>query len=516
MTNKISEKPIIKIGDSIEALASKNLVLSCSKNLADSKSNARSGHITVDSRQIAPGDIFIAYKGVTNDGHAHLGRMGILGAALLVVEDPALIPANCETPWIQVRSGREAWSFLCAAAFDNPQDQLDFIGITGTNGKTSCVWMIRALLRARTIPMVAVGTVGAYIGDLFVPTTHTTPDPPELYWLLSKAVKAGSKYCAMEVSSHAICQHKLAPIRFKATAFTSFSRDHLDFHKDMNEYLTAKLQLPLHLSHKDSFNLFCASLPKNIFDRLDKVGFNNFKLYSSKPSTEAYIQSKTNSVSVDGTSITVSGSISESREFLLPYLGQHSVENFCASLAICEKLLQKEFLPEEIKNLPQIPGRLEKVPHNKGPCVLVDYAHTPDALEKSLTAVKRLTSGRIVLVFGCGGDRDAGKRPQMGAIAAQFADFSFITNDNPRTEDPAAIANQIEAGFAGVLKNDLTKHEILLDRPGAIKKAIMSANSGDIVLIAGKGHEDYQIIGAEKFPMDDRLIAAGVLYGNME
>ncbi len=519
--------PHISYAEALATLRAKDLILETSPNIEGAIEPKLGGVIQTDSRKIAPGDIFLAYRGVTSNGHDHIKGALVIGASLLILEDDSRVPAECDCPWIKVPSGRSAWAHLCAAAFDNPQDKLSFFGITGTNGKTSTVWMIRSLLAKLNRPCVAIGTVGAYIGERLIPTTHTTPDPPELYAILQTAVSAGVTTCAMEVSSHAICQEKLSPIKFEGAAFTSFSRDHLDFHHSMEEYLEAKLELFDKLTSKTGLKLFCSSLDPAILERARELGG---KLYTSERT------GKSESVSTKGleasllvqtqnTNQTLSGSLIEihskqifpeeggasgPRTALLPYLGNHSVENFCAALALCESITSEPISPEIIEALPQIPGRLERIVHPKGPCVVVDYAHTPDALEKSLGALRPLCQGKLWVVFGCGGDRDQGKRPLMGAIAEEHADCIVLTSDNPRSEPPEAIIEEISKGLTSPSCAIRTE-----DRRTAITSTILAASSDDTILIAGKGHEDYQIIGDEVLALDDRKIAKEVLNANV-
>jgi UDP-N-acetylmuramoyl-L-alanyl-D-glutamate--2,6-diaminopimelate ligase len=452
---------------------------------------AHAGTLTTDSRQVAKGDLFLAYQGVLLDGHAHLGKAIEQHAGLLIVEDQAKIPAGTKTAWAEVKSGRGAWAFLAAEAFGNPQRELTCLGVTGTNGKTSTVWMIGELLRAAGVRCLTIGTLGAYFGDHHVPTRHTTPDPDVLYALLADAVKRGVSTMAMEVSSHAIAQEKVLPIRYSAAAFTSFSRDHLDFHPTMEHYFETKMRLFEELLTPDATKIFCDAIEP-------KPDLSDFEVYGRN------IRIK--STGFTGTELEIATKIGVFSG-RIPYFARHAIENFVAAL-LTSKVVTKSLVDASLwKNLRPVPGRLEQVVGKKsGPQVVVDYAHTPDALEKTLQVLRPFTKGQLAVVFGCGGDRDKGKRPEMAKIAEALADRVYVTSDNPRTEKPEAILDDIVRGLD---RPDQAKVEV--DRAKAIARAIREARSDDMVLIAGKGHETYQIIGKETLPFDDREVARSCL-----
>lgn len=469
----------------------------------------KAGTIRTDSRKIQRGDIFLAYKGVSSDGHDHIATALGLGAGLLVLEDPSKIPEGRTPPWVQVPNGRAAWAHLAAKAFDNPQDRLKVLGVTGTNGKTSTAWMAGQLLEARGTPCLIVGTLGAYLAGEFVPTTHTTPDPDVLYSLFAAALDQGVRVVVMEVSSHAIMQEKVGPIRFTAGAFTSFSRDHLDFHGTMDEYFAAKWRFFTDLMQPDARMVFA-----DVIDR--KMALSELKgetvVYGFAPETKRSVWHASRALRVTeeetgfhGTKLQITDG-SETLDGEVPYFAKHALENFCAALLLASAAIGKLPDPKTWASLPPVPGRLEQVFVKNQPCVIVDYAHTPDALEKTLQVVRLMTKGRLAVVFGCGGDRDKGKRPMMGKIASDCADRIYVTSDNPRTEDPDTIAHEIASGIA-----DKSKCVIDVDRASAIARAVDDASPDDLIVVAGKGHEAYQIFKDRTITFDDREVAKASL-----
>jgi len=508
----------IKLSRAIEALqrSGQLIRLQSSVTLPDTP-----GVVYTDSRHVSSGSIFLAYRGVTNDGHKHIGSAIKNGAALLVVEDTAEIPPDTKTPFAVVKNGRFAWAYLAAEAHDNPQNHLKMLAVMGTNGKTSTAWMVHALLKASGKRSLLIGTLGAWIGDSFRKTNHTTPDPDLLYALLAEARDNGIGVVVMEAASQSLLHGKLAPIVFSGAAFTSFSRDHLDLHQTMDDYFAAKLALfQNHLSDSARVVLSKKVPLAGKFDFLkqrDKWCYEQSATVGELESIPAGFRQRTCTiVSTDpnGTSLQILDDGKYMATGKIPYAGDFFVENFCAALLLTEEALGHSLAPDLWSDLPPVPGRLERVQLNKGrsssvilPAVLVDYAHTPDALEKALTAVRPLTRGKLVVVFGCGGDRDRGKRPQMGALAARLADFSFITSDNPRTESIDQILRDVVAGVESEGGRKDETFQVIADRRAAIFQAIASSRAGDLVLVAGKGHEDYQIIGTASHSFDDRKVA---------
>lgn len=459
---------------------------------------------TTDTRKIEDGDLFIAYRGVQFDAHSRVPELArLFPAAVFIIEETRcfdVLPDS--TPVLLVKDSREAWSYIAALRYGNPHEKLKMIGVTGTNGKTSTVWFIRQILKAIGRPCMTIGTIGVYCGEEMLPATHTTPDPDELFKCFAIALSRGIEFVAMEVSSHAIVQRRMGPIRFDAVAFTSFSRDHLDFHATMKEYFAAKWELFTRYRKKGAPAFVSTTVAEHV-PASTKV---KFKYYGPKPREgEPGYFYKIGENRLDHTLLNLDAEGTK-LSWVFPFGGDFVMDNFTAALALLHGLgLKKDFSGSEI--LP-VPGRFEPVAESThlGFAVVVDYAHTPDALEKTLTKLKEMTKGKLWVVFGCGGDRDNGKRPLMGKIAEELADIVVVTSDNPRTESPGHIIEQILQD----MPRKKTIH-VKEDRKEAIEFACKNAKPSDSILIAGKGHEDYQIIGQKKLPFDDKAVARQVL-----
>ena len=468
-------------------------------------SSQQAANICTDSRLVRLGDIYIAYRGVKTDGHSFLEAVCQQQPSLLIIEDEKLLPKNCSTNWIKVTSARLAWSYLCYAAFDCQKQPLIHIGITGTNGKTSTTWIVRELLRNLGESTLLVGTLGIEYADQNIETKHTTPDPPVFYQHYRKAALAGVRYCIMEVSSHAIQQEKLAPLQFDYTAFTSFSRDHLDLHGSMEAYFDTKQNFIEAQSQKNARTFIHESVVTNElfqnhhFKKYESYGCtdqNQYKLdptYLQQGLTQLKIEFQNNAVTLD-----------------IPLSGEFLIDNFAVAFAIVNAIKPQTLNQKIVDQIHGVPGRLEYVSQQNSTKahIYVDYAHTPDALEKALQALKKLMPKQLWLIFGCGGNRDQGKRPLMGTIAEKFADKIILTNDNPRHEDPTTIINDIAKGLS-----QSATPKIVVDRGEAIEYAIQNAHKNDIILIAGKGHEDYMEIGDQRIHFDDRETARAILEG---
>lgn len=465
--------------------------------------------LTTDSRLASPKHIFLAYKGIGSDAHTYIATAEKAGVAAIICEDISFIDQSSKTPWLQVKNGRAAWSWLASLAFGHPQQHLKIIGVTGTNGKTSTVWYCRQLLAQFGEPCVTLGTLGIWVGEEFIPSSHTTPDPPLLFATFAAAVKQGIRIVAMECSSHAVAQKKLEPLRFDALAFTSFSQDHLDLHGTMAEYLQTKWKLFTQFSKTTTRMAFSSA----ITDELDftKIKTTDLWVYGLNAEKQAAHWSISNFLQVTIEAMTARDSkfiFAANKNKLhgkaaLP--AEYATENLAAATLLVEKIVDKKVPEKYWAKITPPPGRMQVVDHQRGPIVIVDYAHTPDALEKTLQGAKDLCKKNLWVVFGCGGDRDRSKRPQMGKIASELADQIVITSDNPRTEEPIAILAEIKAGTTS--KNV----HVEVDRAAAIKHAITSAKEGDVIVIAGKGHENYQIIGKKTLPFDDNAVAMKIL-----
>ncbi|HEU4993400.1 MAG TPA: UDP-N-acetylmuramoyl-L-alanyl-D-glutamate--2,6-diaminopimelate ligase [Gemmatimonadaceae bacterium] len=457
---------------------------------------ARIAGVEDDSRRVAPGGLFIAVRGSERDGHDFLERAERAGAAVAVVEDAT----RTRLPAIVVRDGRRAAAIVAATAYDWPVHHLRIVGVTGTNGKTTTVHMLRHLLDGppQGRRAASIGTVGVMVGSegqqLEGGAGLTTPGPVELQRVLRQLVDANVGCLAMEVSSHALDQRRVEGLRFEAAVFTNLSRDHLDYHRTMEAYFQAKSRLLEHLApHGTVIVNLDDPAWKPLTSERRRVSFS-----VRVPSAEVHARDVTYSSRGSEWTLVIDG---DSRRVRLPLMGDFNVSNALGAAAAAYAMgLSTDTIAERLSTLPQVPGRLEVVLEK--PTVLRDYAHTPDALERALRAIRPFAQGRLIVLFGAGGDRDRGKRPQMGGIAERLADLAIVTSDNPRTEDPEVILNDIEAGMTG------SNHERIEDRRAAIARALAIAGGNDVVLLAGKGHETYQIRGTDKLPFDEKAIVA--------
>jgi UDP-N-acetylmuramoyl-L-alanyl-D-glutamate--2,6-diaminopimelate ligase len=444
-----------------------------------------------DSRRIQSGDLFIAVKGWSSDGHDFLDAAARHGAVAAIVEDPS----RTSLPALVVRGGRRAAAVAAATAFGDPARNLTLLGVTGTNGKTTTTSILRHLFDDGHGSSASIGTLGVLVGSegTVLPggSGLTTPGPVELQRILREVSDKGVKTIAMEVSSHSLDQRRVEGLEFDVAVFTNLTRDHLDYHGTMEKYLEAKALL-LDYVKPDGTSVVNADAAewKSLRPRSRTLTFG-VRSRAQISAMDVRFASEGSEWKLD----TPSGSA----PVRLPLIGDVNVENALAAAAAAFARGQSvQGIAERLQSVPQVAGRLEII--STRPTVLRDYAHTPDALERSLRTARGFTRGKLIVVFGCGGDRDRGKRPLMGKIAEQGADCAIVTSDNPRTEDPDAIIDEIEAGMRG------TGHERIADRRAAIQRAIDLAEDGDIVLLAGKGHETYQIRGTTSYPFDEKEI----------
>ena len=460
---------------------------------------ATASGITDDSRLVRPGTLFVAIRGTERDGHDFLEMAQKAGAVAAVAEQANRVPAGM--PAFIVRDGRRAAPLAAAAAYGWPARQLHLVGVTGTNGKTTTVNMLRHVLDAPGGRSASIGTLGVLVGSAGDAVEGggglTTPGPVELQRVLRVLVDAGVARVAMEVSSHSLHQRRVEGVQFDVVVFTNLTRDHLDYHGTMEEYFRAKARLLEYLLPHGTvvYNLDEKAWVELRTDRR-RVAFSERVMTAEVHSEDVRFGPR-------GSEWTLA--LERDRVAVrLPLIGDFNVMNALGAAAAAYALgASTPQIAARLSSLPQVPGRLELI--NDSPAVLRDYAHTPDALERALTAVRPFVRGRLIAVFGCGGDRDRGKRPVMGEIAERLADLAIVTSDNPRTEDPEAILDEIERGMHG------TNHERITDRLEAIQRALAIATPEDVILLAGKGHETYQIRGTTKFPFDEKEIVRSLM-----
>ena len=457
---------------------------------------AEVGAITDDSRIATPGSLFIAVRGAERDGHAFLALAAERGATAAIVDDPS----RTALPALVVTDTRRAAAVAAAAFYGEPARELTLAGVTGTNGKTTTVGMLRHLLQGTPGSTASIGTLGVLVGSDGAPLDGgsglTTPGPVELQRVLRVLRDRGVRVVAIETSSHALHQRRIEGLEFAAAVFTNLTRDHLDYHGTMEAYFAAKALLLAQLT-PDGVAVVNADDPA-------------WAALPPAPRTVRFGIGADADVRASNVSCTTTGSRfrlalgGEAHDVALPLLGDFNIANALAAAACAWALgVPADEISARLASMPQVPGRLEIV--HERPTVLRDYAHTPDALERAIHAVRPFVVGRLIVVFGCGGDRDRGKRPVMGRIAAERADLAIVTSDNPRTEDPERILDDIEAGMGNVF------HERVEDRRDAIGRALELAAADDIVLLAGKGHETYQVRGTTRLPFDERRIVAEII-----
>jgi UDP-N-acetylmuramoyl-L-alanyl-D-glutamate--2,6-diaminopimelate ligase len=471
--------------------------------------------VKLDSRKVTAGDLFVCQAGTVRDSHEFLDAAKAAGAVAALAHSPegfararglglaaALLPSG------KLAFNHAVWQ-LCDAFFEHPTRGMKVVGVTGTNGKTTTAWLVRDLLAALGESAGYLGTLGFQTPSAHWELANTTPYAVELYGLLAEARAVRLGALAMEVSSHALAERRADGVEIDVAAYTNLTQDHLDFHGTMEAYEAAKLRLFTDLpsqSAKAFTGVYNAADPACLraasagkgrkvgFGAIDPGGFDGF------------LQGRARHIGVDRIELELAWADRQACA-VVPIGGAFNVEN---SLAAAASVLSLGYGVEEVAGalakVRPVPGRFEPVRNDQGISVIVDYAHTPDALEKLLAAVRPLAKGRVICVFGCGGDRDRAKRPLMAAAVTKASDLTVLTSDNPRTEDPAAILADIRAGVvagAEVIE--------IIDRPEAIAYAIRAARPEDVVVLAGKGHENYQIIGCQKHPMDDRELAREAL-----
>jgi len=464
-----------------------------------------------DSRKVDNGSLFVAIKGLNSDGHDFLGEAIKRGAKAVVVENgyqqSVIRDRLSETTCISVRDSRKALALISANFYGHPSREMSVIGITGTNGKTTISYLINSILKVNGFKTGLIGTIDYRFNGEIIPSSHTTPESLDLQMFFKRVVNGGGKYCVMEVSSHSLELDRVYGTSFETVVFTNLTQDHLDFHGTLEKYFNVKARL---------FKEY--GLKKAVINIDDPYGrrlisdTKSEKILTYGIKEDADVKADNISLSIDGLKFIANTSIGklkiESR-----LIGMHNVYNILAAIsaAILEGLTRKNII-EGVLSVDVVSGRMERINEMQDFTVIVDYAHTDDALKNVLKAAREIPHNRITVVFGCGGDRDRGKRPLMGKVAIEYSDFVIITSDNPRSEEPLKIIEEIEKGIKqwSVVSGQWSVDDRYIkipDRREAIEFAINNASKGDIVIIAGKGHEDYQIFKDKKIHFDDREVA---------
>lgn len=463
--------------------------------------------ITQDSREAGKGALFFAIVGGSRDGHDFIERLSDTTAFVVNAGHPRLnalkkIP-HVQNRLIEVADTRRALAEAACRFYGNPSRHLSVCAVTGTNGKTTSTYLLEALLQEWSMRPAVIGTVENRFGTKTFAATHTTPDAVSLQRLLKDFLKEGATAVAMEVSSHALDQWRVGGMHFEAALFTNLTQDHLDYHGTLENYYAAKarlfLEYPVKVRAVHADDAFGQRLVSECLQR----GFS-VVTFGRHGCNVSYENLHLSASGIEGDLLVTIKGVTQKLHLKSPLLGLFNAQNLAGVAAVGVGMgMPFAKISSALARASQVPGRMQSIPNNRGVAVVVDYAHTPDALENILKTARALCRSKLICVFGCGGDRDAGKRPIMGAIAEKIADEIYLTSDNPRTEDPDKIIADI---VSGLTKSQ--KHHIVPDRRAAISAAIKAMSTGDMLIIAGKGHEDYQIIGQTKLPFDDRAVAA--------
>jgi UDP-N-acetylmuramoyl-L-alanyl-D-glutamate--2,6-diaminopimelate ligase len=489
----------LTLGELVEALAPVGAQLGGD---AAGRADALGTDVQHDSRKVRRGDLFAALPGARTHGLEHVAQALASGAVAILVESGAS-GALGTTPRIEVSDIRLGLALAAEAVHGWPSRSARVAAITGTNGKTTTAWLLERALWAIGQRAARMGTIGYAFGDFSEDCPLTTPEADDISRFARRVVDGGATHLVMEASSHALAQRRVDGLEIAVAAFTNLTQDHLDYHGSMTAYAAAKRRLFEELSPgavainvEDPFGRELVDATSS--PRVLRVG-------RSSAADVHPLGVRMTSSGIQATVALPSGAV----ELVSPLVGEHNLDNLLMTVAMVEALeLDVSAAARSLSQAPPVPGRLERCDSaTDDVTVLVDYAHTPDALRRALEAVRSLTQGELVCVFGCGGDRDPGKRPKMGEAVSAAADRALLTTDNPRTEAPEDIARAVEPG----LRRHPIRYEVVLDRTTAIERAIGEARPGDVVLIAGKGHEPYQIIGTQKFPYDDRIVARRAL-----
>lgn len=454
--------------------------------------------LCVDSRRAAPGALFFCTPGLHMDAHDFAPKAVEKGASALVVQ--RFLPLD--VPQVKVEDVRTAVSYIASEYFGNPSEKLMMLGITGTKGKTTTSFLVKAIMEAAGVKTGLIGTVCSMIGDETIPNRLTTPDPIETQTLLRRMVDAGMECVIMEVSAHALDMHRLAGMKFRVAAFSNFSQDHLDYFQDLDAYFAAKMKL---LAPDVSEDIVYNVDDERVSAGVRALGRQAMRI-GIRESSDVYA----NDIEIGerGCSFLMTWHKRFRTTISLHLAGIFNVYNalMAAGICICAGA-GPESIRQGLESVYNVPGRIELLDTGTPYRVILDYAHSPDSLENILKAVRQTTRGRMIALFGCGGDRDRGKRPVMGEIAGELADYCILTSDNPRNEDPMSILDAIEAG----IKPTGCEYVVIENRREAIRYALKFAGAGDVVVLAGKGHETYQEIRGEKHPFDEKVVVRELL-----
>lgn len=461
--------------------------------------NTKVSDVTDDTRKVKKGSVFVCIKGDNFDGHTAAAEMLKKGASAVICEYSLGLKKE-----VVVKNTRSAYAIMCANFFSNPAKELKLIGLTGTNGKTTSTYLIKSLLESAGKKVGLIGTMQNMIGDEVFETSYTTPTAYELQSLFRKMADAGCEYCVMEVSSQALAQGRVDGLHFAVAVFTNLTQDHLDFHGSMENYRAAKKILfrrcDTAIINKDDAN--GAYMAQGLECKV--------LTYSAKDNSADFVAKNITLTSKGITYELLGNGIIDRVKCPIP--GKFTVYNSLAAACVAVSVgIEFSAICAAFKNVSGVKGRIEVVPTDTDYTVIIDYAHSPDGLINILSSVKEFAQNRVIVVFGCGGDRDRNKRPKMADAAASLADFVVLTSDNPRTEDPEQIVNDAAQG----LKGHKVDKKIIVDRTEAIRFALGEAKAGDVIVLAGKGHETYQIIGKEKRHYDEREIVSSILAGEI-
>ncbi len=487
-------------------------IVNLTNNVASGNLDAEINDVTSDSREVQSGGAFVAIKGNV-DGHKFIDDAIAKGVALIVAERAPSEEQEKLVAWVHVKDSTEALASVANAFYGNPSKELKVIGVTGTNGKTTTTYLIHHVMKQIWRRAGLIGTIKFDDGEIEKVATHTTPAAVALHELLRKMVDNDCRGVAMEVSSHGLEQKRVGSVRFDVGMFSNLSQDHLDYHLTMDAYFDAKMELfEMMIAEKESAKAEEKYRPVAVINTDDISGQRMVKRIDGRMTVWTYGMGAHSDFKVSNIRQTFKGTKFQldvkGKSYLVkvPLIGKFNVYNVVSAITSCAAAGMKiRDVLKALEEAPQVPGRMENVGNVNGMSVFVDYAHTPDALANACQTVKELEPRNLITVFGCGGDRDNQKRPLMGEAAAEYSEFCIVTSDNPRSEDPERIIKMVEAGMSG------KKFKSIVDRAEAIESAVKIARPGDIVLIAGKGHETYQQFATETIDFDDRAVARRVL-----